>query len=75
VKKKRKATDRQGEPIKEPQELLTDALVLGLTASTDERVDKAVALAERIATLCSEFEIFAAKRDALSRVRMIKGIT
>ncbi len=75
MKKKRKATDRQGEPIKEPQELLTDALVLGLTASTDERVDKAVALAERIATLCSEFEIFAAKRDALSRVRMIKGIT
>jgi hypothetical protein len=75
VKKKRKATDRQGEPIKEPQELLTDALVLGLTASTDERVDKAVALAERIATLCSEFEIFAAKRDALSRVRMIKGMT
>ncbi len=75
MKKKRKATDRQGEPIKEPQELLTDALVLGLTASTDERVDKAVALAERIATLCSEFEIFAAKRDALSRVRMIKGMT
>lgn len=75
MKKKRKATDRQREPIKEPQELLTDALVLGLTASTDERVDKAVALAERIATLCSEFEIFAAKRDALSRVRMIKGIT
>jgi hypothetical protein len=75
MKKKRKATDRQGEPIKEPQELLTDALVLGLTANTDERVDKAVALAERIATMCSEFEIFAAKRDALSRVRMIKGIT
>ena len=75
MKNKRKATDRQGEPIKEPQELLTDALVLGLTASTDERVDKAVALAERIAVMCSEFEIFAAKRDALSRVRMIKGMT
>ena len=75
MKKKRKATDRQSEPIKEPQELLTDALVLGLTASTDERVDKAVALAERIAVMCSEFEIFAAKRDALSRVRMIKGMT
>ncbi len=71
----RKAKTKVREPIKEPQELLTEALVLGLTANTDERVDKAVALAERIATMCSEFEIFAAKRDALSRVRMIKGIT
>ena len=62
-------------PIKEPQELLTDALVLGLTADTDAQVDRAVALAERIATLCSEFEIFAAKRDALKRVRMLKGAT
>lgn len=60
-------------PIKEPQELLTDALVLGLTAPTDAEVDRAVALAERVAVLCSEFEIFAAKRDALTRVRMIRG--
>jgi hypothetical protein len=72
-KKKREATDRQGEPIKEPQELLTDALVLGLTAPTDAEVDRAVALAERVAALCSEFEIFAAKRDALTRVRRIRG--
>ena len=62
-------------PIKEPQELVTDALVLGLTADTDDQVDRAVALAERIALLCSEFEIFAAKRDALTRVRMLKGAT
>ena len=62
-------------PVKEPQELLTDALVLGLTADTDPEVDRAVALAERIAVLCSEFEIFAAKRDALMRVRMLKGAT
>lgn len=61
-------------PIKEPQELLTDALVLALTADTDERVDQAVALAERIAVLCSEFEVFAAKRDALKRVRMLKEV-
>jgi hypothetical protein len=54
---------------------LTDALVLGLTADTDAEVDRAVALAERIAVLCSEFEIFAAKRDALTRVRMLKGAT
>ena len=74
-KKKRKAKTIVREPIKEPQKLLTDALVLGLTASTDERVDKAVALAERIAVMCSEFEIFAAKRDALKRVYMLKGIT
>jgi len=60
-------------PIKEPQELLTDALVLGLTAPTDAEVDRAVALAERVAALCSEFEIFAAKRDALTRVRMMRG--
>ena len=73
MKKKRKATDRQGEPIKEPQELLTDALVLGLIAPTDAEVDRAVALAERVAALCSEFEIFAAKRDALTRVRRIRG--
>lgn len=76
-----KAKDRRGVPkraplpIKDPQELLTDALVLGLTADTDEQVDRAVALAERIAVLCSEFEIFAAKRDALTRVRMLKGAT
>lgn len=81
MRKKGKATDRRGglkgspPPIKDPQELLTDALVLGLTAPTDAQVDRAVALAERIAGLCSEFEIFAAKRDALSRVRMIKGMT
>jgi hypothetical protein len=62
-------------PIQEPQELLTNALVLGLTADTDAEVDRAVALAERIAVLCSEFEIFAAKRDALTRVRMLKGAT
>ena len=61
-------------PIKEPQELLTDALVLGLTADTDERVDQAVALAERIAVLCSEFEVFAAKRDALKRVLMLEEV-
>ena len=81
MKKKLKTINNPGvrklppQPVKEPQELLTDALVLGLTASTDERVDKAVALAERIAALCSEFEIFAAKRDALKRVYMLKGIT
>lgn len=61
-------------PIKEPQELLTDALVLGLTTDTDAEVDQAVALAERIALLCSEFEVFAAKRDALKRVRMLKEV-
>ena len=61
-------------PIKEPQEVLTDALVLALTADTDERVDQAVALAERIAVLCSEFEVFAAKRDALKRVLMLEEV-
>jgi hypothetical protein len=73
--KVRTAHKRPTMPIQEPQELLTNALVLGLTADTDPEVDRAVALAERIAVLCSEFEIFAAKRDALTRVRMLKGAT
>lgn len=71
--KVRTAHKRPTMPIQEPQELLTNALVLGLTAPTDAEVDRAVALAERVAALCSEFEIFAAKRDALTRVRMIRG--
>ena len=73
--KVRTAHKRPTMPIQEPQELLTNALVLGLTADTDDQVDRAVALAERIAVLCSEFEVFAAKRDALKRVRMLKGAT
>ena len=73
--KVRTAHKRPTIPIQEPQELLTNALVLGLTADTDDQVDRAVALAERIAVLCSEFEVFAAKRDALKRVRMLKGAT
>jgi hypothetical protein len=73
--KVRTARKKPSMPIQEPQELLTNALVLGLTADTDDQVDRAVALAERIAVLCSEFEVFAAKRDALTRVRMLKGAT
>ena len=72
--KVRTAHKRPTMPIQEPQELLTNALVLGLTADTDDQVDRAVALAERIALLCSEFEVFAAKRDALKRVRMLKEV-
>ena len=79
MKKKLKTINNLGvrklppQPVKEPQELLTDALVLGLTAPTDAEVDRAVALAERVAALCSELEIFAAKRNALTRVCMIRG--
>lgn len=77
MKKKGKATNRQSDPQGSPmpktaQELLTDALVLGLTAPSDDAVDRAVALAERVACACSEWEVFAAKRDALFRVRMLK---
>ena len=80
VKKKRKATDRRGGPKgspplpKTPQELLTDAFVLGLTGQTDQEIDQAIAWAEQVGALCSEFEIHAAKRDALRRVRNLKGI-
>lgn len=56
-----------------PQELLTQALMLALSAPTDDDIDRAVALAEEIARNCSEFEIFAAKRDALRRLNMIGG--
>lgn len=56
-----------------PQVLLTQALVLALTAPTDSDVDRAVSLAEDIARNCSEFEVFAAKRDALQRVKMLDG--
>ena len=80
MKKKGKATDRRGGPKgsplspKTPQELLTDAFVLGLTGETDAEIDQAIAWAEQVAALCSEFEIHAAKRDALRRVRKLKGI-
>ena len=80
MKKKGKATDRRGGPKgsplppKTPQELLTDAFVLGLTGQTDQELDQAIAWAEQVAALCSEFEIHAAKRDALRRVRNLKGI-
>lgn len=80
MKKKGKATDRRGGPKgsplppKTPQELLTDAFVLGLTGETDAEIDQAIAWAEQVAALCSEFEIHAAKRDALRRVRNLKGI-
>ena len=81
MKKKAKATDRRGgskgSPLspKTPQELLTDAFVLGLTGQTDQELDRAIAWAEEIGALCSEFEIHAAKRDALRRVRKLKGIS
>lgn len=58
-------------PPPSPAAMLTDALVLALTAPTDKDVDRAVALAEEIARACSEFEVFAAKRDALRRLNMI----
>ena len=80
MKKKRKATDRRGgskgsPPLpKTPQELLTDAFVLGITGQTDQEIDQAIAWAEQVGALCSEFEIHAAKRDALRRVRTLKGI-
>jgi hypothetical protein len=80
VKKKRKATDRRGGskgpplPPKAPPELLADAFVLGLTGQTDQEIDQAIALAEQVAPFCSEVEIQAAKRDALRRVRKLKGI-
>lgn len=79
MKKKRKATDRRGgskgsPPLpKTPQELLTDAFVLGITGQTDQEIDRAIAWAEEVGVLCSEFEIHAAKRDALRRVRKLKG--
>ena len=79
MKKKGKATDRRGGPKgstlppKTPQELLADAFVLGLTGQTDQEIDQAIAWAEQVGALCSEFEIHAAKRDALRRVRKLKG--
>lgn len=60
-------------PPPSPAAMLTDALVLALTAPTDKDVDRAVSLAEDIARNCSEFEVFAAKRDALQRVKMLDG--
>lgn len=56
-----------------PQVLLTQALILALTAPTDDDVDRAVGLAEGIARNCSELEVFAAKRDALKHLNMIGG--
>lgn len=53
--------------------LLADALVLGLTGQTDAEIDQAIIRAEQLAPHCSEFEIHAAKRDALKRVRKLKG--
>jgi hypothetical protein len=79
MRKKGKATDRRGGskgPLpspKTPSRLLADALVLGLTGQTDDEIDQAIERAEQIAPLCSELEILAAKRDALKRVRKLKG--
>lgn len=66
-----KAPRKPKVPASFPQVLLTQALILALTAPTDDDVDRAVGLAEDIARNCSECEVFAAKRDALRRLNMI----
>lgn len=66
-----KAPRKRKTAISFPQVLLTQALILALTAPTDDDVDRAVGLAEDIARNCSECEVFTAKRDALRRLNMI----
>lgn len=45
-------------------EALTQALILAVTAPTDEKANQAVQLAEQIAAGMSEHEVAQAKRDA-----------
>lgn len=71
MKKKTKDKSGHSAPSLSTQEMLTTALVLALTAPNDAAMDRAVALAETIAKQCSEFEVFAAKRDSLKRVNML----
>lgn len=45
-------------------EALTQALILAVTAPTDNKAAQAIQLAERISTGMSEHEVAQAKRDA-----------
>lgn len=49
------------------------ALVLAVTAPTDEKSQLCVEMAERFATGMSEFEVASAKRDALAQIAKIEG--
>jgi enoyl-CoA hydratase/carnithine racemase len=52
-------------------EALTQALVLAVTAPSDDKAKQAVQLAERIAANMSEIEVAQAKRDAEAHLENI----
>jgi hypothetical protein len=48
-----------------PTTVLTNALILAITAPDQQRADRAIALAESIGAGCTAKQIAAAKRNAL----------